>query len=109
MKADGQVILNKYITLPERLQEEVVDFIDFLMFMQQRQDGKRKKKESNFGSARGLIVIKNDFDQPLEDFKEYMFGNLLKIGKMRWRTLKLLLPGCQKISILSINMKKNLE
>lgn len=93
MKADGQVILNKYITLPERLQEEVVDFIDFLMFMQQRQekyleegisgrkkDGKRKKKESNFGSARGLIVIKNDFDQPLEDFKEYMFGNLFKIG-----------------------------
>jgi hypothetical protein len=85
MKADGQVILNKYIALPERLQEEVIDFIDFLMFKQQRQEksyqegipgrkegNKRKKKKSNFGSARGLIVIKSDFDQPLEDFKEYM-------------------------------------
>jgi hypothetical protein len=85
MKADGQLILDKYISLPEKLQEEVADFIDFLMFKQQRQekspeegisgrkkDDKRKKKKSNFGSARGLIVIKCDFDQPLEDFKEYM-------------------------------------
>lgn len=85
MKADGQLILNKYISLPERLQEEVEDFIDFLVFKQQRQEkslqedigrkkesNKRKKKKSNFGSARGLIVIKSDFDQPIEDFKEYM-------------------------------------
>ncbi len=85
MKADGQLILDKYISLPEKFQEEVADFIDFLMFKQQRQekspaegisgrkkDGKRNKKKSNFGSARGLIVIKSDFDQPLEDFKEYM-------------------------------------
>ena len=81
MKAEGQLILNKYISLPEKLQEEVEDFIDFLMSKQQRQEkspqegiaGKqRKKKKSNFGSARGLIVIKSDFDQPIEDFKEYM-------------------------------------
>ena len=85
MKAGGQLILDKYISLPEKFQEEVADFIDFLMFKQQSQekspeegifgrkkDDKRKKKKSNFGSARGLIVIKSDFDQPLEDFKEYM-------------------------------------
>jgi hypothetical protein len=85
MKADGQLILNKYISLPGKLQEEVEDFIDFLVFKQQRQEkslqkdiarkkegNKRKKKKSNFGSARGLIVIKSDFDQPIEDFKEYM-------------------------------------
>jgi hypothetical protein len=85
MKADSQLILDKYISLPEKLQEEVADFIDFLMFKQQRQEkshqegipgrkegNKRRKKKSNFGSARGLIVIKSDFDQPIEDFKEYM-------------------------------------
>lgn len=85
MKTDGQIILNKYISLPDKLQEEVEDFIDFLVFKQQRQEksthegidkkkegNKRKKKKSNFGSARGLIVIKSDFDQPIEDFKEYM-------------------------------------
>jgi hypothetical protein len=35
---------------------------------------KGKKRKSNFGSARGLIIIKNDFDEPLEDFKEYQKG-----------------------------------
>ena len=85
MKADGQLMLNKYISLPEKLQEEVEDFINFLVFKQQRQEksphesiarkkesNKIKKKKSNFGSARGLIVIKSDFDQPIEDFREYM-------------------------------------
>ena len=28
-------------------------------------------KQRRFGSARGLIKIRDDFDAPLEDFKEY--------------------------------------
>ncbi len=31
-----------------------------------------KKKKRQFGSAKGLINIADDFDAPLEDFKEYM-------------------------------------
>lgn len=31
-----------------------------------------KKKKRQFGSAKGLIKISDDFDAPLEDFKEYM-------------------------------------
>lgn len=30
------------------------------------------KPQPQFGSARGLITISDDFDEPLEDFKEYM-------------------------------------
>ena len=30
------------------------------------------KPSPQFGSARGLISISDDFDEPLEDFKEYM-------------------------------------
>lgn len=30
------------------------------------------KKRPRFGSAKGLIEISDDFDEPLEDFKEYM-------------------------------------
>ena len=30
------------------------------------------KRKRTFGSARGLIVMTPDFDEPLEDFKEYM-------------------------------------
>ena len=32
----------------------------------------KKKKQRKFGSARGLIKMADDFDAPLEDFKDYM-------------------------------------
>jgi len=32
----------------------------------------QSKKRRQAGSARGLISMSNDFDQPLEDFREYM-------------------------------------
>ncbi len=31
-----------------------------------------QKKKRLFGSARGLIKISDDFDEPLDDFKDYM-------------------------------------
>lgn len=30
------------------------------------------KRRPTFGSAKGLVTIADDFDEPLEDFKEYM-------------------------------------
>jgi prevent-host-death family protein len=33
---------------------------------------KKKKRQPQFGSARGLIHMADDFDAPLEDFEEYM-------------------------------------
>lgn len=32
----------------------------------------KKKKQREFGSAKGLIKMADDFDAPLEDFKEYI-------------------------------------
>jgi antitoxin (DNA-binding transcriptional repressor) of toxin-antitoxin stability system len=32
----------------------------------------RAKPRPQFGSAKGLISISNDFNEPLEDFAEYM-------------------------------------
>ena len=32
----------------------------------------RAKPRPQFGSAKGLISISDDFDEPLEDFEEYM-------------------------------------
>lgn len=31
-----------------------------------------KRKKRKFGSAKGLISMSPDFDEPLEDFKDYM-------------------------------------
>ena len=33
---------------------------------------KESKPKSNFGSAKGIIKMYSGFDEPLEDFKDYM-------------------------------------
>ncbi|OGC02793.1 DUF2281 domain-containing protein [candidate division KSB1 bacterium RBG_16_48_16] len=32
----------------------------------------KSKPRAQFGSAKGLITMSDDFDDPLEDFKDYM-------------------------------------
>jgi len=32
----------------------------------------KQKKQRQFGSAKGLIEIADDFDEPLEEFQEYI-------------------------------------
>lgn len=57
--------------LPAELKKQVEDFIQFLL-------EKEKKKQTNqsgerkLGLAKGLIEMKPGFDEPLEDFKDYM-------------------------------------
>jgi prevent-host-death family protein len=33
---------------------------------------RQRRKHRQFGSAKGLIRMPDDFDEPIEDFKEYM-------------------------------------
>lgn len=33
---------------------------------------KQSRKHRQFGSAKGLVRMANDFDEPIKDFKEYM-------------------------------------
>lgn len=61
-------ILKKIENLPLVLQKEVSEFIDYLIF---RKKINEKKKVAKFGSGKGLIKISEDFDEPLEDFKDY--------------------------------------
>jgi hypothetical protein len=55
--------------LPEDLRQEVTDFIEFLLTKRKKS---RKVRERQFGIAPGFITISDDFDEPLEDFREYM-------------------------------------
>lgn len=57
----------KISPLPPDLKKEVSDFVEFLKWK-----AKPKLQERQFGCAKGLIEIRPDFDEPLEDFKEYM-------------------------------------
>jgi hypothetical protein len=69
-----QELIEKINILPEELQKEVIDFIEFLTnkYNVQSEKAPNKKTKSNYGNAKGLIVMSKDFDEPLDDFKDYM-------------------------------------
>lgn len=62
-------LYTKLETLPGNLKQEVSDFIDFLI---SKSSHKKKRITPQFGSAKGKINMSPDFDEPLEDFKDYM-------------------------------------
>lgn len=66
---DNITLYSKLATLPDDLKAEVSDFVDFLATKRKKTQEKKKPK---FGSGKGMFVMKPDFDEPLEDFKEYM-------------------------------------
>lgn len=66
---DNIFLYKKLALLPDNLKSEVGDFIDFLAMKVSRELKERKPK---FGSAKGMFIMKPNFDEPLEDFNEYM-------------------------------------
>ena len=65
--ADLFVKLN---SLPEDLRKQVLDYIEFLLTRKQQPEPPKKKRVS--GLMKGQIHMADDFDAPLDDFKEYM-------------------------------------
>jgi hypothetical protein len=63
------MLYTKINALPPAMIKEVDDFVEFL---KSKQKGKGKIKERKFGCAKGLLVMHEDFDAPLDDFKEYL-------------------------------------
>ncbi|MEO6639372.1 MAG: DUF2281 domain-containing protein [Ginsengibacter sp.] len=57
-------------TLPGNLKKEVQDFIELL---QKKSNNQETVKERKFGAAKDFFKIENNFDEPLEDFKEYKY------------------------------------
>ena len=66
---DNLLLYSKLSALPDNLKLEVEDFIDFLATKAKKKEQKVKPK---FGSGKNMFVMKPDFDEPLDDFKEYM-------------------------------------
>jgi len=63
-------LVAKIEKLPSDKQTEVEDFVDFLMSKQQVEEMPTKRQ---FGSGKGMFIMHDDFDEPLDDFKEYMY------------------------------------
>ncbi|NER51882.1 MAG: DUF2281 domain-containing protein [Symploca sp. SIO1A3] len=68
------LILEKLEELPESLQTEVLHYIEFLVekyakALPQEETFNKKRKA---GLLKGKVWMSDDFDAPLEDFKDYM-------------------------------------
>mgnify|MGYP006298764121 FL=1 len=63
-------LYTKLSELPSNLKSEVADFIDFLKYKSK----KNNKKNTNRipGKAKGLIKMKDNFDDPIEGFNDYL-------------------------------------
>ena len=68
---ENGMLYNKLKTLPENLKSEVSDFIDFLLSETVNDKKNTSNPKPTFGSAKGMFKVKSDFDEPLEDFKDY--------------------------------------
>lgn len=66
-------IFEKYSKLPKDIQVKVLEYMEFLLLKYQEKFSKdpKQKRKSNFGSAKGLIIMEDGFDDPLEDFNPY--------------------------------------
>lgn len=63
-------LYTKLSDLPLQYKIEISDFIDFLRNKSIKKNNANKKRIA--GKAKGLITMKNDFDDPIDSFKEYM-------------------------------------
>jgi len=63
-------LYTKLSGLPLKHKVEVADFIDFLKSKSDKKNGASNKRVS--GKAKGLIVMKDNFDDAIEGFNEYI-------------------------------------
>lgn len=68
---DTTQILEKIKLIPKGYQQEVVDFIDFILEKKvKRTDSPLVKRQ--LGLLKGKMKMSTSFDEPLEDFNSYM-------------------------------------
>ncbi len=65
-------ILIQLSKLPEEKKKSVSDYIAFLIAQAEDENKGKVKPRPVFGSGKGMFIMAPDFDEPLEDFKEYM-------------------------------------
>lgn len=65
-------ILYEMNQLPDNLKDEVLHFIIFLKKEYLHSNGFKNANKRIFGRVKGKYKLAPDFDEPLEEFKEYI-------------------------------------
>ena len=73
---NNEDLLHKVESLPEESRKEVENFVDFVLHKQKYQQPLLEEPKSSYelfkGSMKGFFKVSDDFNEPLDDFKEYM-------------------------------------
>jgi len=63
----------KIAQLPPEEKKKAEEFVDALLAeLKKSAENKTENQKSGFGALKGMFVMTDDFDEPLEDFKDYM-------------------------------------
>ena len=65
-------IISQLEELPEEQKKSVSDYIAFLLEKATKENAGKPKPKAVFGSMKGMFKMAPDFDEPLEEFKDYM-------------------------------------
>lgn len=70
----SSALLNTLAKLPEPLQQEVLNYAEYLAqkYIQSQAPQEAHSKKRTAGALKGKIWMATNFDEPLEDFAEYM-------------------------------------
>jgi hypothetical protein len=71
MTVDAE-ILQTIAQMPETLKQELLHYAKYLFENYSKEAEKKTPKRGGLGIWKDKIWIADDFDQPLEDFREYM-------------------------------------
>jgi len=66
-----KLIISQLYQLPENLKVEVLHYVEFLRNKYNEKSSEKSQKRK-FGSSEGKYKISADFNNPLDDFKDYM-------------------------------------
>ena len=69
---ENLILVSKFSVLSEELQQEVLNFLDYLTLKQQKSQTSPMVQPLVFGELAGMFKMSEDFDAPLDDFKDYM-------------------------------------
>ena len=68
----NSALLSEINQLPESLKQEALHYISFLNKEYSGRNSENKTSRRVFGLSKGKYKLLPDFDEPIDDFKDYM-------------------------------------
>ncbi|WP_373511840.1 DUF2281 domain-containing protein [Persicitalea sp.] len=70
--ADQEIHSKLSLLHSQQLKQDLLDYLDGLLARQIAEEQSGLERKPRFGCAKGKFHMSDDFDAPLDDFKDYM-------------------------------------